>query len=59
MTPPHAGHRRSGWSGLPGSTLTERGVDVSAIQQFPWGDFVFFNDPDGNKWAVQAIPARS
>jgi len=37
------------------ATLTRRGVDVSEVQQFPWGDFVFFNDPDGNKWAVQAI----
>ena len=41
------------------ATLTERGVDVSEIQQFPWGDFVFFAYPDGNRWAVQAIPARS
>lgn len=38
--------------------LTERGVDVSEIQQFPWGDFVFFSDPDGNRWSVQAIPGR-
>jgi catechol 2,3-dioxygenase-like lactoylglutathione lyase family enzyme len=41
------------------AALTERGVDVSEIQQFPWGDFVFFADPDGNRWAVQAIPAAS
>jgi predicted enzyme related to lactoylglutathione lyase len=38
--------------------LVERGVEVSDIQHFPWGDFVFFHDPDGNGWAVQAIPAR-
>jgi catechol 2,3-dioxygenase-like lactoylglutathione lyase family enzyme len=38
--------------------LAGRGVDVSEIQHFPWGDFVFFKDPDGNGWAVQAIPAR-
>lgn len=36
--------------------LVERGVDVSDVQHFPWGSFVFFNDPDGNGWAVQAIP---
>jgi predicted enzyme related to lactoylglutathione lyase len=36
--------------------LTERGVDVSEVQEFPWGSFVFFADPDGNRWAVQAIP---
>jgi predicted enzyme related to lactoylglutathione lyase len=38
--------------------LAERGVEVSEVQQFPWGSFVFFSDPDGNAWAVQQIPAR-
>ena len=38
--------------------LVERGVDVSEVQDFPWGAFVFFNDPDGNGWAVQAIRGR-
>lgn len=37
--------------------LVERGVDASELQDFPWGRFTFFNDPDGNGWAVQAIPA--
>ncbi len=37
--------------------LSTRGVDVSPIEDFPWGRFVFFADPDGNRWAVQAIPA--
>ena len=41
------------------AALLERGVQVSGIQRFPWGDFVFFSDPDGNRWSVQAIPARS
>jgi hypothetical protein len=31
---------------------------VSEINRFPWGDFVFFQDPDGNGWSVQAIPKR-
>jgi predicted enzyme related to lactoylglutathione lyase len=35
--------------------LVERGVDVSDVQDFPWGRFVFFRDPDGNGWAVQQI----
>jgi catechol 2,3-dioxygenase-like lactoylglutathione lyase family enzyme len=35
-----------------------RGLDVGEIQDFPWGRFVFFADPDGNRWAVQAIPPR-
>jgi catechol 2,3-dioxygenase-like lactoylglutathione lyase family enzyme len=39
--------------------LTERGVDAGEVQGFPWGSFVFFADPDGNRWAVQEIPARS
>ena len=39
--------------------LAGRGVEVSDVQDFPWGSFVFFSDPDGNGWAVQAIPVRS
>ncbi len=39
--------------------LVGRGVDVSPVQDFPWGSFVFFADPDGNRWAVQQVPARS
>jgi len=35
--------------------LADRGVEVSAVQDFPWGRFVFFADPDGNRWAVQQI----
>ena len=39
--------------------LAGRGVEVSEIQDFPWGSFVFFTDPDGNAWNVQAIQPRS
>jgi catechol 2,3-dioxygenase-like lactoylglutathione lyase family enzyme len=39
--------------------LAGRGVEVSEVQHFPWGDFVFFKDPDGNGWNVQAIPPRA
>jgi catechol 2,3-dioxygenase-like lactoylglutathione lyase family enzyme len=39
--------------------LVERGVDVTEVQEFDWGKFVFFKDPDGNGWAVQQIPARA
>ena len=35
--------------------LSGRGVEVSPVQDFPWGRFVFFKDPDGNGWAVQQI----
>jgi catechol 2,3-dioxygenase-like lactoylglutathione lyase family enzyme len=40
------------------AALSARGVDVSDVQDFPWGRFVFFADPDGNGWAVQQ-PVRS
>ena len=38
--------------------LAGRGVEVSDVQDFPWGAFVFFSDPDGNRWSVQQIPPR-
>jgi predicted enzyme related to lactoylglutathione lyase len=38
--------------------LTERGVEVGEVQDLPWGSFVFFADPDGNRWSVQQIPSR-
>jgi predicted enzyme related to lactoylglutathione lyase len=37
--------------------LAGRGVDVSDVQEFPWGRFVFFSDPDGNGWALQQLVA--
>ena len=37
--------------------LADGGVDVSEVQDFPWGRFVFFADPDGNRWAVQQMVA--
>ncbi|MER6397466.1 VOC family protein [Kitasatospora sp. NPDC001603] len=47
--------------------LVARGVEVSPVQHFEdgarvdgrggaWNSFVFFNDPDGNGWAVQESP---
>ena len=38
--------------------LLERGVAVGDVQEFPWGRFVFFVDPDGNRWSVQEVPDR-
>jgi catechol 2,3-dioxygenase-like lactoylglutathione lyase family enzyme len=48
--------------------LAERGVAVSPIRHIDdgvwldgkggdWNSFVFFDDPDGNSWAVQEVPA--
>ena len=39
--------------------LTARGVEVGEVQDFPWGRFVFFADPDGNRWSVQEVPPRT
>jgi predicted enzyme related to lactoylglutathione lyase len=40
------------------AALVDGGVDVSDVQSFPWGRFVFFSDPDGNRWAVQESAPR-
>jgi predicted enzyme related to lactoylglutathione lyase len=37
--------------------LHDRGVDVSEIQEYPWGRFCFFADPDGNGWSVHEPPS--
>ncbi|MDF8265707.1 VOC family protein [Luteipulveratus flavus] len=39
--------------------LKERGVEVSDVDEQPWGRFVYFADPDGNRWALQQLPAWS
>jgi hypothetical protein len=38
--------------------LIARGIEVGKVEEFPWGRFVFFRDPDGNAWAVQQLPAE-
>jgi predicted enzyme related to lactoylglutathione lyase len=39
--------------------LAQRGVEVSEVQDLPWGSFVFFSDPDGNRWSVQQVTPRT
>ena len=39
--------------------LAGRGVEVSEIQEFPWGHVVFFTHPDGHAWALQYLPDRA
>jgi len=36
--------------------LAGRGVEVSEVDEQPWGRFVYFSDPDGNGWALQELP---
>jgi catechol 2,3-dioxygenase-like lactoylglutathione lyase family enzyme len=35
--------------------LAQRGVQVSDVVDLPWGRFVYFADPDGNRWNVQEV----
>ena len=35
--------------------LRGRGVDCEGVVDLPWGRFVYFADPDGNRWALQQI----
>ncbi len=39
--------------------LLDRGVEASEVNEFPWGRFVFFSDPDGNGWSLQQLPERA
>lgn len=38
--------------------LSSRGVNVTAVDDRPWGRFAWFSDPDGNGWGAQRGPAR-
>jgi catechol 2,3-dioxygenase-like lactoylglutathione lyase family enzyme len=39
--------------------LLARGVEVGDVEHFDWGSFVYFSDPDGNRWSVQQLPERA
>ncbi len=36
--------------------LAGRGIEASDVDEQPWGRFVYFADPDGNRWALQQLP---
>ncbi len=36
--------------------LRSRGIEVSDVDDQPWGRFVYFSDPDGNGWSLQQLP---
>jgi len=38
--------------------LRGRGVETSDVDDQPWGRFVTFADPDGNRWSLQQLPER-
>ena len=35
--------------------LRGRGVECSEVDDQPWGRFVYFSDPDGNRWSIQQV----
>ena len=39
--------------------LRSAGVDAEGVDEQPWGRFVTFADPDGNKWTLQQLPQWS
>lgn len=38
--------------------LRGRGIEASDVDDQPWGRFVTFEDPDGNRWSLQELPER-
>jgi predicted enzyme related to lactoylglutathione lyase len=39
--------------------LREREVECEGVDEQPWGRFVYFTDPDGNRWALQQLVTPS
>jgi predicted enzyme related to lactoylglutathione lyase len=35
--------------------LRDRSVECEGVDEQPWGRFVYFADPDGNRWALQQL----
>lgn len=38
--------------------LTQKGIQATEPEVLPWGTFVYFQDPDGNQWALQEMSHR-
>ena len=38
--------------------LRSLGVEANGVDEQAWGRFVTFDDPDGNSWTLQQLPAR-
>ena len=38
--------------------LVSRGAPATEPEAFPWGKFVYVDDPDGNRWALQELVPR-
>lgn len=46
-------------AGKAHSELKKRGVAVSDVDVQPWGNFIYFSDPDGNQWSLQQLPPKN
>ncbi|MDA0339347.1 MAG: VOC family protein [Proteobacteria bacterium] len=40
-------------AGKTHAQLIEKGLEISDLQDAPWGKFATFTDPDGNGWVLQ------
>lgn len=38
---------------LTHAELKERGLEISSVEDAPWGKYATFSDPDGNGWVLQ------
>ena len=38
--------------------LAGRGLDAGTVQDLAWGRFLYFSDPDGNRWSLQQLQPR-
>jgi catechol 2,3-dioxygenase-like lactoylglutathione lyase family enzyme len=38
--------------------LVEAGIEATPVDEQVWGRFVYFEDPDGNRWSLQQLPKR-
>jgi catechol 2,3-dioxygenase-like lactoylglutathione lyase family enzyme len=43
-------------AGAARAQLLAQGVAASEVDVQPWGSFVTFSDPDGNRWTLQQVP---
>lgn len=42
----------------PRTHLLRNEVDADPVDVPPWGHFLCFSDPDGNRWVVQSMPCE-
>lgn len=38
--------------------LVKKGIEATKPEVMPWGTFIYFQDPDGNKWSLQELERK-